>query len=100
MFLCATEAFEKRITKQVKKQKEGFEELLSRFGGSFEHWEADQNQKEADMTAICKLRGINDEEDIFNIIQRSKNAVSKYDMRILEDKIREHQLSLQLNLKN
>lgn len=92
MLFCCTEAFKNRIIKSVRKGKDGFEELLSRFGGSFVEWEADQERKVLDMTAICRVRGINDEDEIFNIIAKSKNIVNKYDMRILDEQIREYKL--------
>lgn len=97
LFLCATEAFENRIVKNVKRQKAGFEELLSRFGGNFNKYIPYQEQEEKDLAAVCRLRGINDNDDIDNLIALSKNILHKYDLRILNNEINEYKIKKLIN---
>jgi len=87
--LCGAPFLRRRIETGVRKDKQGYKEIYSRFGGEFISL---RKIVDKDITAICSANGITDKSAIAEIMSKYKgDGVGKYgDLRTLKEVIMKH----------
>lgn len=75
IIFLSTEYICKRISLGLQNEKKGYKELFSRIGRKFYHLEAADT---ADVAAICRANGIDDEEEIRRVLKECATDVMAY----------------------